>query len=63
MNSKSKVGFQENIENKSLSTSWLDPKTVFEPYPDSKNSSLGPLKLENDPKTKSKSKVRIEEHI
>ena len=35
-------------------------KTVFEPYPKPKNSQLGPQKLENDPKLKSNSNVRIE---
>ena len=37
-----------------------DPKTVFEPYPNPKNSPLGPQKVKNDPKIKSKSNVRIE---
>ena len=32
----------KNIENKSCSNTLVDPKTVFEPYPDPKNSSLGP---------------------
>ena len=36
------------------------PKTVFEPYPDSKNSPLGQQKVKNGPRIKSKSKVRIE---
>ena len=36
-----------------------DPKKVFEPYPKPKNSSLGPQKVKNDPKIKSKSNVRI----
>ena len=35
-------------------------KTIFEPYPKPKNSQLGPQKLENDPKLKSNSNVRIE---
>ena len=39
---------------------WVDPKTVFEPYPNPKNSPLGPQKVKKDPKIKSKSKVRIE---
>ena len=38
-------------------------KTVVEPYPNPKNSPLGPQKVKKDPKTKSKSKVRIEENI
>ena len=39
------------------------PKNSFEPYSDPKNSQLGPQKVENDPKIKSKSKVRIEENL
>ena len=38
-------------------------KTVFEPYPNPKNSPLGPPKLKNDPKIKSKSNVRFEGNI
>ena len=41
---------------------WTKKKN-FEPYPDSKNSLLGPQKVIGDPKFKSKSKVRIEEKI
>ena len=40
-----------------------NPKTVFEPYPDPKNSSLGPQKAKNDPKIQLNLKVRIEEII
>ena len=37
---------------------------VFYPYhPDPKYSPLGPLKVKNDPKIKSKSNVRIEGNI
>ena len=36
-----------------------DPKKVLEPYPNPKNSPLGPQKVKNDPKIKSKSNVRI----
>ena len=36
-----------------------DPKTVFEPYPNPKNSPLGPKNIKNDPKIHSKSNVRI----
>ena len=38
-------------------------KNSFEPYPDPKNSPLGPQKVKSDPKFKSKLKVRIEENI
>ena len=34
-------------------------KNSFEPYPNPKNSPLGPQKVKNDPKIKSNSKVRI----
>ena len=39
------------------------PQMVFEPYPNPKNSPLGPQKLKNDPKIKSKTNVRIEGNI
>ena len=42
---------------------WVDPKSFFEPYPDPKNSPLGPQKVKNDPKIKSKSNVRMEGNI
>ena len=32
----------------------------FEPFPNPQNSPLGPQKVTNDPKIKSKSNVRIE---
>ena len=50
--SKLKVRSAENIENKNCSTTSVDPKTVFERYPDPKNSPLGPQKVLNDPKIK-----------
>ena len=46
-----KRGFEENIENKSCSTTWLDSKTVFKPYPNPKLAHLGPQKVKNDPQT------------
>ena len=58
--SKSKVRIEGKIENKSCSTSWVDHKTVFEHYPNPKNSPLELQKLKNYRKIKSKSKVRIE---
>jgi len=33
---------------------WVDPKTVVKPYPNPKNSPLGPQKIKNDPKIKQK---------
>ena len=58
--SNSNVRIERNKENESCSTTRLDHKTVFEHYPDPKNSSLGPQKVKNGPKIKSKLKVRIE---
>ena len=37
--SKSKVRIEENIENKRCSTTRIEPKTGFKPYPNPKNSS------------------------
>ena len=45
-----------SIENKSCSTTWLDPKKDFEPYPNPKSSPLGLQKVKNNPKIKSNSK-------
>ena len=39
------------------------PETVVEPYPNHKNSPLGPHKVKNNTKIKSKSNVRIEDNI
>ena len=58
--SKSKVIVEGTIENKKLITTWVDPKTDLKPYPDPKNSQLGPQTFKNDPKNKSKSKIQIE---
>ena len=44
-------------------TTWVDPKTVVEPYSNRKNSPLGPQKVKNNPKIKLKSNVRIEANI
>ena len=38
----------------------MDPKTIFEPVPNPKNSPLYIPKVKKDPKIKSKSNVRIE---
>ena len=37
-----------------------DPKIVFEPYPNPKNSPLGPQTVKNDPKIEPKLNVRVE---
>ena len=54
---------ERNKENESCSTTLVDPKKGVEPYPNPKNSPLGPQKVKNDPKIKSKSNVRIEGNI
>ena len=38
-------------------------ETDFEPFPKAKSSQLGPQKVDNYPKIKSKSNVRIEGNI
>ena len=54
------VRIERDIENESCSTLWVDPKTVFEPHIEPKNSPLGPQKVKNNHKIKLKSNVRIE---
>ena len=41
---------EENSENISYQSISGHPKTVFEPYPNPKNSQLGPEKAKNDSK-------------
>ena len=50
--SKLYVRIYRNIENGSCSTTWVDPKTVFDPFPDPKNSPTGPQKVKKYPKIK-----------
>ena len=45
-----KVRIEENIE----SETWVDPKTVFEPFPNPKNYPLGPKKSKMTPKLSQK---------
>ena len=47
---KSKVRIEGILENKSCSTTWVDPKTVFESLPDPKKSPLQPQKVKITPK-------------
>ena len=61
--SKSNVRIEGNIENESCSTTWIDPKTVFEPFYSPKNSPLGPQKVENDQKIKQKSNIKNDGEI
>ena len=46
-------------EFESCLTTIVDPKTIVDPYPSPKNAPLGPQKVKNYPKIKSKSNVRI----
>ena len=48
--SKSNVRIERNIENESCSTTWVELRTFFEPFPNSKNSPLGPKKSKMTPK-------------
>ena len=45
---------EQYFENKSYRSILGDSKTVFEPYPDPKNSPFGPQKVKIAPKIKSK---------
>ena len=47
--SKNQMKIDDNIENESCSTTWVDPKTVFEPFPNPKKSPLGPKKVKKLP--------------
>ena len=57
---KSNIRIDKNIQNESFSITWVDPKTVFEPFCNPKNSQLGLQKVENYPKIKSNTNVKIE---
>ena len=48
--SKSNVRIERNKENEICLTTWVDPKTVFEPFPEPKNSPPGPQKSKMTPK-------------
>ena len=63
MKSKSEVVIEESLKSKIYLSTWVQPKTVCEPYPDPKNNPIGPQKIKNDPKINSKSKVKIERTI
>ena len=59
--SKSNDRIEGNIENESCSTTWVDPKTVIEPYSDRQISLLGPQKTKKTTiKIKSILNVRIQ---
>ena len=58
--SKLNIRIEGNIENESCLTASVEPKIVFEPYPNPKYSPIGQKKVKNDPKIKSKYKVKIE---
>ena len=50
--SKSKDRIEGTIKNESCSTTWVDPKTVFEPHIEPVNSPLGPQNVKNNLKIK-----------
>ena len=55
--SKVNVRIERYKENESYSTTWVKPKTVFEPYSNHKISPLGPKNIKKDPKIQSKSRI------
>ena len=57
-----KVRMEGIIKNESCSSTWVDPKTAYEPFPNPKNRPLGPQKVKSDHKIQSKVNVRIERH-
>ena len=57
--SKSKVRIGGPIENENCSTTWIDPKSVFEPYPDPKNSPLLPPKSQKWPNLSQNQKLEL----
>ena len=59
LSQKLKVRIEGSLENKSCSTTRVEPKTVFE----QQNSPFGPQKVKNGPKIKYESQVRIEDNI
>ena len=56
-----KRGFEENIEKKSCSTTWVDPKRVFKPYQNPKISPLGPQKVKKTQKLSQIQKPELKE--
>ena len=60
---KNRTKKRANLRKQKLLVYIRRPETVFEPYPNPKNSPLGPQKVKNDPQIKSESKVRIKETI
>ena len=59
--SKSKVRIEGTIENKSCSTTWVDPKTVFEPYPDPKKTFGAQKCKKMTPKLSQNQKLELKE--
>ena len=59
--SRKKVGNQPRLQDYNIYARRTSngPVPDFEPYPNQKNSPLGPQKVKNDPKIRSKSKGRI----
>ena len=61
--SKSNDRIKETVENKSYLATWVDPKTIFEPNLEPKNSPSGPQNIKCDPNIKSNSNIRIKLNI
>ena len=51
------------LRKQKLQSIRVNPKTAFEPYPNPKNSPLGPQKAKNYPKIRSTINVRIQGSI
>ena len=71
--SKPTIKIECTMENKSCSNTWIDPKTVFQTYPDQKENLVDPKTVfepypdrkigPSGPQIKLTSKARIEENI
>ena len=44
------LSFKGNIENESCSTTWVDRKTIFQPFPNPKKGPLVRIQTQNGPK-------------
>ena len=51
----------ETIENEHYVTTWVKPRTVFEPYSDPKNSPLVLQKVKKNPKVSQNQKSEFKE--
>ena len=59
--SKSNVRIKLSTENESFKTTWVDPKTFFEPFPNPQNSPLGPKKTKKTQKLRQNQMSELKE--